>query len=330
MSRKPSIVYLGLGALGRMIVADLAKRDLVTIAAAVDPLPTLAGRSLADVVPGAPAIPIVASLDAVDLSAIDAAIVTTASYVDACMPTFRTLLAAGCSIVSTCEELTWPWLKHAGLADELDALAKANNAAILGTGVNPGFMMDTIPVAVTSVCTSVNSILVERIQNATPRRIPFQRKIGVAMSEDAFAQGKLERSMGHAGLGESLQFVANRLNFTLERWDEDFDPVRAEQPIETALGPLAVGDISGVRQVARGYQDGRCVIELVFQAAVGQVDPRDRVVVDGTPPLDMTVKNGVHGDTATVAITINALRPVLEAAPGLHTMATVPVPGCWR
>ncbi len=323
------IVYCGVGALGRLIVAELVRRPVVEITAVVDP--ALAGQSLAEVVDGAPDRTIAADLSSVDLSAVDAALVTTASHVSDCMPTFRTLLAGGCHVVSTCEQLVNPRLRCADLADELDALARANGVAILGTGVNPGFLMDTLPVTLTSVCTQVDRVVVRRIQDATPRRLPFQQKIGVAMSPEDFARGAKARSMGHAGLPESMQFVADQLGFELERWEETFDPVPAAAEMQTALGPIEAGEPSGVRQVAYGYDaDDECVIELEFQAAVGQARPRDEIEIVGTPTLRSTIEGGVHGDTATIAIAINALRPTSRATPGLHTMATLPTPGWWR
>lgn len=325
-----SIVYVGLGALGRMIVADLAQRARVNIAAVVDPAPSLAGRRLGEIVPGAPDIRIVPSLSDVDLSAVQGAVVTTHSQVDRCMESFRPLLEAGCPITSTCEELVWPGLRHAALATELDALARRAGVAVLGTGVNPGFLMDTVPLMATSVCRRVDSVEVERIQDATTRRIPFQAKIGVAMSHEDFRRRMGERSMGHAGLAESLHFLAGTLGFRIDAWDEDWEAVVARADMDTALGRVAAGQPCGVRQVATGSEDGRQVLRLTFQAAVGQADPRDRVIVHGDPDLDLRFDGGVHGDTATVAIVTNSLRVVLDAPAGLHTMATVPPPGCWR
>jgi 4-hydroxy-tetrahydrodipicolinate reductase len=325
------ILHVGLGPLGRIIVADLVKRSLGHVVAACDPAPDIGGRRLSDIVPSligsySNDVTISPVLERIpNWNEIDAALVTTSSDLARCAPTFRYLMRRKLPVVSTCEELLYPWLRHKALADELDALAKQNGGRLLGTGVNPGFMMDTLPVAVTAVCKTVRSIHVARIQDASSRRIPFQQKIGAGLDDAAFAKKVADGSLRHVGLGESLHFIARYLGFTIEKWDETINPVKAEKELSCALGNIAKGKAAGVRQVATAYSAGRKVITLEFQAAIGQHDPHDRVIIDGEPPLDLIFKGGVHGDVATSAITLNAIRPLMDATPGLHTMATIPI-----
>lgn len=324
-----SILHVGLGPLGKVIVSDMAKRGVCRVAAAVDVDPALAGKKVSDVVPGcgfdAVIVPSIAGVK--DLKGIDAAVVTTSSDLGACAPTLLELAERKLSIVSTCEELLYPWLRHAALSEKLDAACKKHGVRMLGTGVNPGFVMDTLPVAATAVCRRVDRIKVSRIQDATTRRIPFQQKIGAGLDDAQFAAKVKEGTLRHVGLGESLHFVARYMGWTIEKWDETIEPVKATRALTCGLGQIAVGKAAGVRQVAKGWVKGSKdpVIELEFQAAIGQEGPMDRVQIDGDPPIDLVIKNGVHGDVATSAITLNAIKPTLAAAPGLHTMATVPV-----
>ena len=324
-----SILHVGLGPLGQRIVGDLYRRGLGRVVAAVDSAEHMRGRVVSDIAEGcSDRVPIVSSLDEVDAwSAIDCAVVTTSSDLAACAPTFRALLARGCAVVSTCEELAFPWLRHGSLARELDALAIDTGGKLLGTGVNPGYLMDAFALATTTVCREVRAITVYRIQDATPRRLPFQRKIGVGLSLDEFARRIDDGSLRHVGLGESLHFLAHYLGLALDRWSEDIEPVIADTPLSSGLGPVAAGDARGVRQIARGYNGSALAIELVFHAAIGEPDPHDRVVVDGDPPIDLTWKGGVHGDIATSSIVLNSIRGLRAAAPGLHTMATLPLQG---
>lgn len=323
------ILHVGLGPLGLRIQADLLTRSLGTTVAAVDPAPGIAGKLLSELVPGAPAVRVQASLDELaHVGAIDVALVTTSSDLRKCAPTFQALLARGIPCVSTCEELIYPWLRHRELSDELDRCAKQGKAQLLGTGVNPGFLMDALPVFATAVCNRVRSLSVFRVQDATPRRVPFQKKIGAGLDRAGFAKGIEDGWLRHVGLGESLHFCAQYLGFTVESWSETIEPVIATRELECKLGKIAIGQCAGVRQVAVGIVEGKPLLRYEFQAAIGQSDPHDRVLLDSDPPLDLVVKGGVHGDVATSAIALNALRPIVSAAPGLHTMATVPMLAC--
>lgn len=328
------ILLVGLGPLGVMFARDIARRNFVRMAAAVDIDPALAGKTLAQVAPESGLdIPIHRSLNEVrNWSEIDCAVVATASALPKCAETFRSLLSSGVSVVSTCEELTYPWLRHRALAAELDALAKENSCRLLGTGVNPGFLMDTLPVAATAVCRSVSRVHCWRIQDATTRRLPFQKKIGAGLTEEQFAARIKDGSLRHVGLGESLHFIADYLGLKIDKWDETIEPVKTDRMLMCALGLIETGQAAGVRQVAKGWTRGggdpEPVIQMEFQAAIGQLDPHDRVQIEGEPPIDLVIRGGVHGDVATTAITLNAIPSLLSAPPGLHTMATIPLVRC--
>lgn len=327
------LLLVGVGPLGRMMAADCARRGVAEIVAAVDPDPALAGKPLSRVVPECEfGCRVEAALDSVGRwSEIDCALVCTSSDLARCAPTLRDLLGRGVSIVSTCEELLYPWLRHRTLADELHALAVRQRARLLGTGVNPGFLMDALPVFASAVCRSVTRVQVWRIQDATTRRVPFQQKIGAGLDDESFRARVAAGTLRHVGLGESMHFVAHQLGLNIDRWDESIEPVKAERDLTCALGAIPRGRAAGVRQVGRGWARGapasaEPVIRLEFQAAIGQHDPHDRVLLTSEPPIDLVLKGGVHGDLATVAIAINCVAPLLAAEPGLHTMATIPLP----
>lgn len=323
------VAQIGLGPLGVKVVGDLVSRDLGRVVAAVDPAADLVGKRVGDLVDGAGDATVVASLGEVaDWNGVDVAVVTTSSDLDLVMETLRELLDRGRTVVSTCEELAWPWLRHPVHAQELHERAVRNGGRVLGTGVNPGFLMDAFAVAATTACREVRSIRVTRIQDAGARRIPFQRKVGAGLSDADFEARRAAGSLRHVGLGESLHLVAHTLGMKLDRWEETLEPVRAERDLTCDLGPIAAGGASGVRQVGRGWIGDDVVVELIFQAAVGQTDPHDRVVVEGDPPLDLRFAGGVHGDVATTAIVLNTVRALRAAPPGLHTMVTLPLMGC--
>jgi len=320
------ILTIGLGPLGQRIVSDLIDRELGQIIGAVDVAPAMAGKHLSEFIPAAnPKIRIVPSLgDVAEWEAIDVAVVATGSDLPSCAPTFRDLLRRGKAVVSTCEELVYPWLRHVALAEELDELAKRFGGRLLGTGVNPGFLMDSLPAFLTSVSRSVKSVSCYRIQDASSRRIPFQIKIGAGLSDEQFASKVRDGTLRHVGLGESLHFISHYVGLQVERWEEDIGPVKADRDLVCGLGVIPRGHVAGVRQVARGYCDEQCVLHLEFQASIGQSDPHDRVIIEGEPRMDMVIPGGVHGDVATSAIVVNSIPRILKAPPGLHTMATIP------
>lgn len=330
------ILHVGLGPLGKIIISDMARRGVAAVSQAVDIDPAIIGKPLSAVVPesGFPCTVRKSVAEAVSAAggakSFDAALLTTSSDLAKCMPSLRELLALGLPVVSTCEELLYPWLRHPAAADELHALCLKTGARVLGTGVNPGFLMDTLPVAATAVCRSVRRVHIWRIQDATPRRIPFQQKIGAGLDDAAFQARIDSGSLRHVGLGESLHFVSHYLGLNVDKWTESIEPVKADKDLTCALGPIPKGRAAGVRQVAKGWANGTPqsappVIQMEFQAAIAQADPHDRVLIDGEPPIDMILKGGVHGDIATSAITLNSVPPLIAAKPGLHTMATVPL-----
>ncbi|MCC6971144.1 MAG: hypothetical protein IT434_13095 [Phycisphaerales bacterium] len=319
------VLQIGLGPLGRMIVEHLHATGIGSVIDAVDQDPAIRGKHLGAIVANAGPTPprVMGSLGEISPGNADIAIVTTSSALDACAPTFKELLTRGLPIVSTCEELLFPWLRHRELATELDAMARRTGGRLLGTGVNPGFLMDTLPLVATAVCRDVRGLLIERIQDASSRRIPFQRKIGVGLTPDQFASKVGEGTLRHVGLGESLHFVSHYLGLRLDAWSEAIEPIITGIPLISGLGPVAPGQAAGVRQIATGSRQGREVIRMEFAAAIGQPNPHDRVRIDADPPVDLILRGGVHGDKATTHITVNAIPSLIDASAGLHTMATI-------
>lgn len=321
------ILQIGLGPLGRRTLAEFLQRGLGDVVAAIDPAEELAGKSL-DAVLGETSTGARIERDLADVppdAKVDCALVATRSGLGDCMETFRGLLDRGIDVVSSCEELAYPWLRHPVLAQELHQRALRRGARIVGTGVNPGFLMDALPLVATAVCRDVRAIRVHRIQDASPRRLPFQRKIGAALDRDAFDEAARGGSLRHVGLGESLHFLAHYLGWKLDRWDETLEPVMATRPLECELGSIATGSPSGVEQIARGFRASHEVLTLTFRASIGEPEPHDRVQVDGEPPLDLVLRGGVHGDVATSAILLNCMRALRTAEAGLHTMASLPL-----
>ena len=177
--------------------------------------------------------------------------------------------------------------------------------------------MDFLPTAATGACHDVRSIRVERIQDAASRRLPFQQKIGAGLTVEEFQSLVSRGKIRHVGLTESMHMIAARLGWTLDRTEDIVEPVVSED-----------GRCAGVVQTGRGYQNGRKVLTLVFKAAVGQADPRERIQIAGTPSFDLIIPGGINGDIATCAVIANAIPIVATAPAGLHTMVDLPPLSC--
>ncbi len=257
----------------------------------------------------------------------DIAIITTVSSLERIIPQINEVAKFRIPVISTCEELSYPWEIQPELSKKLDAICKKHEIACLGTGVNPGFLMDYLPSVLSSVCKDIEQVTVERIQDATPRRIPFQQKIGAGLDLKAFKEKELQGTLRHVGLQESMYLLANSLGIKLDQVNEELNPVISSKDIITKDIKIKTGDARGVQQMCKGYQNGNCKIKMQFKAAIGEERSYDRITIKGTPSFSSEIDGGINGDIATCAITINSIKSMLKAPPGLHTMADIGVPG---
>jgi 4-hydroxy-tetrahydrodipicolinate reductase len=235
-------------------------------------------------------------------------------------------IAKSVHVVSSTEELSFPYDRHPELSVELDALAKEQGVVVVGTGVNPGFAMDTMALLSTGVCSEVTEVHVRRVVDAGKRRLPLQRKVGAGISVTEFEEKKKTGTFGHIGLRESLLFVASGLGWPLDRIEETLDAVIADQQVVTNFVTIQSGHVAGIHHAVQGYAGGKAILTLDLKMYVGAVDPHDGVRVLGSPPIDLMVHGGIFGDTATVAALVNAVPLVMKAQPGLKTMMDLPVP----
>lgn len=301
------IIVFGLGPIG-IGIAQVALEQGYTVVGGVDVDPQKSGRPLSDFIPGAGPMPIEPTADRFLRGGVDVVLHSTQSRLSQITPQVEPLLTAGLTVISTCEELAYPWYHHPAEAAHLDTLAKARGARLIGVGVNPGFVMDALPVMLTAPCRSVRRITVERVVDAGQRRLPLQRKIGVGMTVAEFTRGVTEGTMGHVGLPQSVAMVAAAMGWTLERIEESIEPeVDAQRTVR------------GLHQVCRGMQGGEALITLDLTMATGTARPRDVVRIDGVPPLEAVIEGGIHGDIATWSIAVNAIPRVRAAPPGLLT-----------
>lgn len=328
MKKKIRVIQYGIGPIGASIVRLMRQKNSLEIVGAIDTDAIKVGRDLGEVV-GASDAPwgVLVSADAASVLAKPADVVvhSTSSYLTSVMDQLLACLGAGLCIVSTCEELAYPFRKHPQLSKTLDEAAKEEGVALLGTGVNPGFVMDKLPLTLSAVSQWVDWVSAVRIVDASKRRLPLQKKIGAGMTPDEFRAQVAAGVIKHHGLPESIAMVADGLGFSLDDISETIEPMIAEEVIKTEFLEVEPGQVAGVHQVGRGTAAGQEKIFMELKMYVGAKNPADTVVLNGDPNLTLTIPGGTHGDVATAAVVVNAIPSILAANAGLRTSRDLPL-----
>ena len=323
------VLFYGLGPIGAAVARQVASRKGFQIVGAVDIDRNKIGRDLGEVIGLEKKLKVRVTNDA--LGAIkagkpDVAVICTSSSLKQVMPQIQTVLSKKVAIVSTTEELSYPVGKNRALAKKIDALAKKARVAVVGTGVNPGFAMDALPIMLTGICERVDSIRVDRIQDARTRRLPFQQKIGAGLNQQQFAKKVKDASVRHVGLAESVTMIADAMGWKLDKVTDEIQPKIADKAVESELIAVDPGYVCGIIQDGIGYSKGKPVVTLHMEAYLGAPESYDAVTVEGNPRITQKISGGLHGDIATASITVNSIPKILRVTPGLRTMADMPIP----
>jgi 2,4-diaminopentanoate dehydrogenase len=323
------VMHVGLGPIGAAVVRQVAARKGFQIVAAVDIDSNKVGKDLGDVVGVGRKLRVKVTPDlgkTIKATKPDVAVLCTSSSLKRVLPQFEEVLKYKVPIVSTTEELSYPAPYNRRLAKRLDEAARKARVAVLGTGVNPGFTMDALPIALTGVCERVDRIEVHRVQDASVRRLPFQQKIGSGLTTEQFQKKVDDGSVRHVGLSESIQMIGDAMGWKLERITDDIQPKIAERTVQSEFLAVDPGYVCGIIQDGVGYVKGEPLITLHMEAYLGAPESYDSVLVEGSPRLYSKIAGGVHGDVATASITVNSIPKVIAADPGLRTMRDMPLP----
>ena len=329
--RKVKVALYGVGAVGSLIAKFLLEKEGVNIVGAIDIAEDKVGKDLGEILGLNRKLGVKVS-DDVDsiLSKVkaDIAVHATSSFFKNTYSQIASIVKHAVNVVSTCEEISYPYLTEPKLAMKLDALAKKHNVTVLGTGINPGFLMDTLVITLTAVCQKIEKIKAVRVMNAATRRLPFQKKIGAGLTAEEFKRRIESRQItGHVGLEQSIAMIADALKWNLDKiMAESVEPVIAKKPVESASTQVRAGEVAGLRQRAKGILKNKEVIVLDFQAYIGAEEEYDAVTIEGVPSIKQRTQPCVHGDIGTVAMIANSIPKVVNAPAGLLTMKDLPVP----
>ncbi len=326
--KKIRAVQYGVGPIGAAILRLMREKQALEIIGAIDTDPAKAGRDLGELV-GADDAPwgVIVSAESAKVLAESADVVlhSTSSHLPDVMDQLLECLAAESCVVSTCEELAYPFRKYPELAAKLDAEAKSWGVALVGTGVNPGFVMDKLVLTLAAVSQRIEAVRAIRIVDASQRRLPLQKKIGAGMSVEEFQKKAAAGVIKHHGLPESVAMVSDGLGLGVEEITETIEPVVARERVVTGFFEVAPGQAAGVHQIARGLAGGQEKIYMELQMYVGAKESSDTVELIGQPHICLTVPGGTHGDIATAAVVVNCIPPILDAPAGLRTSRDLPM-----
>jgi len=317
------IVQCGLGPMGQAIARLLLATPGLKLAGAADLAEARVGRDLGKVLGVSRRLGVKVDQDAeraARRARAKLAVVCTGSTLSDVKPLILGLVKRGLHVVTTCEQLAFMTPATQTAFREIDRLATKKKVAVLGTGVNPGFAMDLLPLVMSAPCAEVRRVAVTRVVDLSTRRISLQRKVGAGLNQQQFRRAIAEGTVRHVGLLQSAHMIASSLGWALDRVEETIEPVIAPRDLDTERLRIPPGCVSGIKQHARGYRKGELILSLDLQLYVGAESPRDHILIEGTPPIDVNIAGGVAGDVAAAAIVVNSLPRLLTAGPGLKSM----------
>jgi 4-hydroxy-tetrahydrodipicolinate reductase len=323
------VMLVGLGPIGAAVARQIVARAGFQLVGAVDIDEHKVGRDVGEVIGAGRALRVkVTSAIGKTIKAVkpDVAVLCTSSSLKAVVSQFEEVLKHRVPIVTTTEEAAYPSRANRRIARRIDEAARKAKVAVLGTGVNPGFVMDALPIALTAVCERVDSIEVLRVQDARVRRLPFQQKIGAGLTAEQFQRQVDRGSVRHVGFTESIQMIGDAMGWRLDRITDELEPKIAETAVASELLAVDAGYVCGLVQRGVGYGKGRPLIQLRLEAYLGAPASYESVLIEGSPRIHSRIEGGVHGDIATASMAVNSIPAVIAAAPGLRTMRDMRLP----
>jgi 4-hydroxy-tetrahydrodipicolinate reductase len=322
-------VQYGLGPVGLEIVETLLTRPWAELVGVIDMDADKAGKDVGRFLKTAHQTGIIVSKhpdDVLSRTSPDVVTHATSSEMQTIYPQLVKMLEHEVNIISTAEELTYPFVKYPETAQKLDDLAKSKKKVVLGTGVNPGFLLDTLPVVLSGVCQQVTSIRAERVVDAARMSLPFQRRSGAGLTTLEFERRVADTSVRHIGLPESIGLIALAMGWKVGEIQERIAPIVAEKNLESKFLKVQAGLVAGIRQVAKGIVAGQELVVLDLRMYIGAQNPHDSILIEGVPSIDLTIKGGVQGDRATPAVVVNSIPRLESLEPRLRTVIDLPPP----
>ncbi|MEW6725042.1 MAG: 2,4-diaminopentanoate dehydrogenase [Bacillota bacterium] len=331
---KLRVIHWGLGAMGGGMVRLMQEKPSLESVGAIDTDPNKAGRDLGPVVGLQGELGIKVSSqpgEVLGKTDADLLLLATSSFTREVFPQIKQALEAGLNVITIAEEMAFPWANEPKFADELDRLAKAKGLTVLGTGINPGFILDTLIIALTGACEWVEKIRAARINDLSPFGATVMRTQGVGTTPEQFTAGVEAGSIvGHVGFPESMHLIASALGWKLDRIEQVKEPIISNVYRETPVVKVEPGMVAGCRHTAKAYVGDKVVMEFEHPQQIHPhlegVETGDYVWIEGRPNFNVSNKPECPGGIGTIAMAVNMIPAVVDARPGMLTMADLPLP----
>ncbi len=232
------------------------------------------------------------------------------------------------NVISTAEEMSYPAAQNPDLAVKINSIAKKHGVSVLGTGINPGLMMDLLAICLTGAMEEVESIECERVNSLSPFGHAVMEEQGVGSTIEEFKLGVQEKTIsGHIGFPESIMMISDALGFDISEIKQQIAPIVTNKELISKYGHAAAGHVAGVKMSGQGIQDGKEIIKMIHpQQIEPEVNTGDYIRIKGTPDINMSISPEVDGGIGTIAMCVNMIPHIINARPGLKTMIDLPVP----
>lgn len=330
------VILWGLGAMGSGMARMLLKKKGVEIVGVCDRSQSKLGKDMYEVlgVERGDRKPVIISNkieEVIKEGAADIVLIATDSFTRAAFDKIKFAVENKINVISTAEEMAYPQAQEPELAKEMDRLAKENGVTILGTGINPGLIMDLLVVTMTGCMLDVEHIEAKRVNSLSPFGPAVMEEQGVGITVEEFEKGVKEGTLsGHVGFPESIRMIGDAIGWPVERIETQMAPIVTSVDRKSPYGFAAAGHVAGVNMTGQGYVDGKVKIDMIHPQ---QIEPEmegthtgDYITIKGTPEINLSIKPEVEGGLGTIAMCVNMIPHVINASPGLKTMIDLPVP----
>jgi 4-hydroxy-tetrahydrodipicolinate reductase len=332
--KKVKAAIWGFGAMGGGVAKVLLRKQGIEITGVCDIHPNRVNKSIFELLKmergGHDDVIVNPSIEQAILGA-DICVIATDSFTKKAFPKIKFVAEQGVNIICTAEEMSYPKAQSSELAAEMDKIAKENGVTILGTGINPGLMMDLLAICLTGCMTDVEEVMCKRVNSLSPFGPAVMEEQGVGLSVQAFEEGVQNGSLaGHVGFAESVGMIGEALGWKIDRFEQQMKPIVTTVDRKSAYGFARAGDVAGVNMTGQGYVNGQKKIDMIHPQ---QIEPEaegthtgDYIVLKGSPEVNMQIRPEVDGGIGTIAMCVNMIPHVINSEPGLKTMLDLPVP----
>ena len=334
--RNVKVGIWGFGAMGSGMAKMILKKKGIDIVAVCDMHPERVNKSIYEVLESErgerPEVIIKSDANEVFTEGCaDIVLLATDSFTKGAFDKIKLILERKINVISTAEEMAYPQAQQPELAKQIDEIAKANGVSVLGTGINPGFVLDLLILALTGTCEEVDYIKAARVNDLSPFGHAVMEEQGVGVTREVFEKGVEDGSIaGHVGFPESIRMITDGIGWNLDKIDQTREPIMSNVYRKSQYAEVEAGNVAGCRQCGYGYVDGQMKIEMEHPQQIlphleGQ-STGDYITIKGVPNIDLQITPEIPGGIGTIAMCVNSIPHVINAIPGLKTMLDIPVP----